>query len=91
MKQVIVIAFLLSIGELCVAQDTEFELHENGLIYSDTTVQHLKFIVDSLNLKFKVCDLNRTYLSKLQAKANYISLEKGRVKEAKKDIEANIS
>ena len=39
--------------------------------------------MDSLNLKFKVCDLNKVYQSKLQAKANFVSLEKGKIKEAK--------
>jgi len=90
MKQITTI-ILLFIGTACFSQDPEFGISSNGLIYSDTTVKQLKFIVDSLNLKFKVCELNKTYLSKFQAKAHFISLESGKIKDAKKDIEANIS
>lgn len=75
----------------CVAQTGEFGELNNGLIYPDTTMQQLKFIVDSLNLKFKICDLTRIYQSKPQAKANFISLIKDSVQAAKKDIEANIT
>ena len=89
MKQIATILFFL-FGFECFSQDTEFGKSDNGLIYTDSTVKQLKFIVDSLNLKFRVCELNRTYLSKLQAKAHFISLESGKVKDAKKDIEANI-
>ena len=39
----------------------EFELHQNGLIYSDTTIHQLKGIVDSLNLKHAVCEENPVY------------------------------
>ena len=90
MKQIATIILLL-FGTASFSQDTEFGKSNNGLIYSDTTVKQLKFIVDSLNLKFKVCELNKTYLSKFQAKAHFVSLEIGKIKNAKKDIEANIS
>jgi hypothetical protein len=90
MKQITTIILLL-FGTASFSQDTEFGKSNNGLIYSDTTVKQLKFIVDSLNLKFKVCELNKTYLSKFQAKAHFVSLESGKIKDAKKDIEANIS
>ena len=53
---------------------TEFGNSSNGLIYSDTTIKQLKFIVDSLNLKFKVCDLYKTYYSKLVTLHNYLTL-----------------
>lgn len=89
MKQLTIIIFLF-FGTTCFSQDTEFGKYNNGLIYSDTTIKQLKFIVDSLNLKFKVCDLSKVHLSKFQAKAHFISLERGNIAEAKKDIEANI-
>jgi hypothetical protein len=89
MKLIITAIFLL-FGASCISQHSEFEKSNNGLIYSDTTVKQLKFIVDSLNLKFLVCDLNKTYLSKFQTKAHYVYLESGNVKEAKKDIESNM-
>ncbi|MES2543611.1 MAG: hypothetical protein V4548_01905 [Bacteroidota bacterium] len=70
---------------------SEFKMYDNGLIYSEASVSKLKHIVDSLNLKFKVCDVNKVYLSKNQTKANYIQLDKGKILEAKKDMENNIS
>lgn len=84
-------AILLLCGTASFSQDTEFGKSNNGLIYSDTTVQQLKFIVDSLNLKFKVCELHKTYVSKFQSKAHYVSLKDGDVIGAKNDMEANIS
>lgn len=73
------------------AQNSEFKLHDNGLIYSDVAMGKLKHIADSLNLKFKVCDVNKKYYSNRQAIAHHISLEAKKVKEAKADIERNIS
>jgi len=90
-RYLIIVLLFSTFGTACFSQNTEFDKSNNGLIYSDTTIKQLKLIVDSLNLKFKVCDLNKVYQSKFQAKANFISLEKGKSKEAKKDIESNIS
>lgn len=73
------------------AQNSEFNLYDNGLIYSDAAMGKLKHIVDSLNLKFKVCDANKKYFSNRQAVAHHIALEGKKVKEAKADIEKNIS
>ncbi len=87
---IITIAFLL-FGKAIFAQNGEFGSNSNGLIYSDTTVKQLKFIVDSLNLKFRVCELNKIYQSKIQGKAHYVILEKGKIKEAKKDMQADMS
>jgi hypothetical protein len=91
MRYLTTVILFLVFGTTCTSQNTEFDNFNNGLIYPDTTIKQLKFIVDSLNLKFKVCDLNKVYQSKLQAKANFVSLEKGNIKGAKKDIESNIS
>ena len=91
MKQAFALFSFLLFSTYSFAQETEFGSSQNGLIYSDTTIHQLKYIVDSLHLKFKVCDLNRIYHSKLQAKAHFIHLKKGAVKEAKKDMEAGIS
>ncbi|PXY39094.1 hypothetical protein DMB65_19645 [Flavobacterium cheongpyeongense] len=73
------------------AQDNEFKVYDNGLIYSENAVVKLKHIVDSLNLKFKVCEFNKTFLSCAQTKANFVRLEKNDVLKAKKDLENNIS
>jgi hypothetical protein len=89
-KLVIYLALCFSSGAL-KAQSGEFTIHENGLIYSDTTMHQLAFIVDSLNLKFKMCELDKTYLSKQQGRAHYISLAEGDLKGAKKDLKNGLS
>lgn len=81
---------MLVIGQI-KAQNSEFKLQDNGLIYSDIAMGKLKHIVDSLNLKFKVCDVNKKYYSNRQALAHHISLDENEVKKAKTDIEMNIS
>lgn len=68
------------------AQSGEFALHTNGLIYSDTTMQQLHLIVDSLNLKFKACDLHKIYRSKAQARAHYIRISGDLSKQALTDL-----
>lgn len=73
------------------SQHAEFTYSSAGLIYPDSTIHQLKFIVDSLHLKFRVCELNKTYTSNLQGIAHFISIEKLKVAAAKKDIENNIS
>jgi hypothetical protein len=73
------------------SQNGEFEVYSNGLIYSEQSVSKLKHIVDSLNLKFKICEFNKVFKSVSQTKANYISLEKSKVIDAKKDMDNSIS
>ncbi len=51
----------------------------------------LENIVDSLNLKFKTCELHKTFYSRKQARGHYISLRSGDIKEAKKDLERQMS
>ncbi len=75
----------------CFGQSPEFTVHSNGLIYSDTTMRQLAFIVDSLNLKFKVCDPNQTYYSPYQATGHYITLREGDIQAAVEDIRKSIS
>ncbi|MWB96510.1 hypothetical protein GON26_19270 [Flavobacterium sp. GA093] len=89
MKKLFVLMIL--IGFNMNAQNTEFKVYDNGLIYSENSVTKLKHIVDSLNLKFKVCEFNKTFLSYPQSKANFIRLDKKDVLKAKKDLENNIS
>ena len=73
------------------SQQTEFPVYTNGLVYSDTTMKQLKFIVDSLNLKFKRCDLDRKYYTIKQGLANRINLYKTDSKPALADILNGIS
>lgn len=91
MKYLISLLLICLLCFRCSAQEGEFGKLTNGLIYPDTTIKQLKFIVDSLNLKFKVCDLTKVYQSKLQSKAHFISLDKGNIKAAKRDMDANMT
>jgi hypothetical protein len=88
MKKIFVFMILFCIN--LNAQNAEFKVYNNGLIYSENSVDKLKHIVDSLNLKFKVCEFNKTFLSCAQAKANFVDMNEGKVLEAKKDIENNM-
>jgi hypothetical protein len=64
--------FLLCLTSLwAYGQEGEFKIHNNGLIYDDVTMARLGAIVDSLNLKFRSCDLSKDgetafYFSNLQ-------------------------
>ena len=69
----------------------EFETHKNGLIYSEVTMNKLEKIVDSLNLKFKNCDLNKTFYSKEQTIGHIVKLDSGNIKQAKIDIDNHMS
>lgn len=71
-----------------VAQSEEFE-GENGLIYSDKAIKKLSHIVDSLNLKFKVCEA-KTFYSPLQGDASYINISGEKAAKAKADIDNGI-
>ncbi|MGL2967496.1 hypothetical protein [Flavobacterium sp. XGLA_31] len=85
---IIVLCFVTLLAK---GQSGEFKVHDNGLIYSESAVAKLKHIVDSLNLKFKVCNVNKQYYANKQTLGHYVSLEKSKVKEALKDIKENIS
>ncbi len=69
--RLLTISLALLVHTFSLAQ--EFELHENGLIYSDTTINQLKGIVDSLNLKHAVCEEDPKYFSKLQTTGYLVS------------------
>ncbi|HEY1195821.1 hypothetical protein [Flavobacterium sp.] len=84
-------SFLVLICLNMTAQNSEFKVYDNGLIYSENSVSKLKFIVDSLNLKFKVCEFNKTFRSYEQAKANFVEVQKSDALKAKKDLENGIS
>lgn len=84
--------FLLSLfmfGQ--VFSQTEFETYKNGLIYTESTMSKLGKIVDSLNLKYKTCDLNKTFYSKSQTIGHIITIDSSNCKEAQKDLDNNIS
>lgn len=84
-------AFMVLFCLNMTAQETEFKVYDNGLIYSEHSVSKLKHIVDSLNLKFKVCEFNKTFKAYEQAKVNFVEVEKSDALKAKKDLEKGIS
>jgi len=69
----------------------EFTQYKNGLIYSEGAMAKLGKVVDSLNLKYKTCDLSKVFYSQMQTKGYIIHLDSGNVAQAKKDIDQNIS
>lgn len=83
-------ALFLLFNFIGFCQNSEFKTYDNGLIYSETTMGKLKYIVDSLNLKFKVCDKDKTYRSEKTAIVNYLKLESDRAENLKKDIESGM-
>ena len=72
------------------AQHSEFPIHDNGLIYTESTMNQLAHIVDSLNLKYKNCSADPVYYSTPQTVGHFILLKGEHVKAAKEDIEAGI-
>ena len=72
------------------SQNEEFDVHPNGLIYSEHTMLQLGKIVDSLNLKYKKCEINKTYYSSKQTIGHAFSLDTGDIKAALVDIKQNM-
>lgn len=87
MKHIILIVFSAC---TLIVKAQEFPIYNNGLIYSEATMGKLKFIVDSLNLKFKRCDLSRKFYSIKQGKGHYMFIEGSLAKKALADIHKNI-
>src|SRR5262245_25854000 len=69
-------------------QGNEFEVYPNGLIYDEATMHRLGVIVDSLNVKFRSCDLAHPYHSLPQGFAYFIDVPS---MEARLQIEQGIS
>ncbi|MFA0963803.1 hypothetical protein AB9P05_18505 [Roseivirga sp. BDSF3-8] len=88
MRNLLLFTLLVTTAFQAIGQ--EFTTYDNGLIYSKRTMFELRGIVDSLNLTYKTCDLNRTYASVPQAQGFYISLTEGNMKEAFSDMKDHI-
>jgi len=83
------VLFLLCLTSLLAyGQEGEFKIHSNGLIYDDVTMARLGDIVDSLNLKFRSCDLSHPYYSFEQGMGTQVKVPN---KEARKLIEGGVS
>jgi hypothetical protein len=91
MKYCITLLALCIAPMVCSQSYGEFKVHENGLIYSPAAVGKLKHIVDSLNLKFKVCDFSKRFQSMPQAHGYYVTIEGTRCKEALADMKAGMA
>jgi hypothetical protein len=91
MKPLVLTVLVYFLHFLSYSQSSEFKTYPSGLMYSDTTMNQLSFIVDSLGVKFRTCELDRDYYSQLQAKGHYVRLSKGDVLQAKSDMESGIS
>ncbi len=90
MKNLYVSLLVLFFSQRLSAQN-EFKTYDNGLIYSKEIILKLSTIVDSLNLKHKVCDVNKVFYGKSQTIGHKIYLDTLNVLAAKKDLEAGIS
>lgn len=86
-----ILAFFMALPVAALAQSTEFGPSENGLIYTSKTIGQLKYIVDSLNLKFKVCNASPYYLAKPQTTGYFISMSGVQCNAARKDLQNGIS
>lgn len=61
-------------------QYSEFITYDNGLIYDTRTMNRLSVIVDSLNIRFRTCDLSHPYYSFPQGVGYYVELSKAQQK-----------
>lgn len=91
MKRTALFFATLFTGIGAIAQSSEFTTYSNGLIYSDGAMTKLSHVVDSLNLKFKSCDLNKKFYSKCQTIGDIIELEHADMKQVIADMEKQIS
>ncbi len=57
----------------------------NGLIYSPETMQQLGGIVDSLNVRFRTCDLSHPYHALVQGEATIASISSASARMAIRD------
>jgi len=53
---------MLIVSGYCYGQ-SEFQIYSSGLIYDQPTMTKLGHIVDSLNVRFRTCDLAHPYYS----------------------------
>jgi hypothetical protein len=87
MKKLHFIFIFFTVSGTLSAQYDEFKTCSNGLIYDEATMQHLGLIIDSLNLQFKSCELDRPYYSLPQGLAHYVKIPS---QQARKDMRAGL-
>lgn len=91
MKKLLLFVVTLILSFNVFGQENEFKVYKNGLIYSENAMSKLGHIVDSLNLKFKTCDLNKKFYATNQTIGYVVSLDTGNIKQAKQDVENQIN
>lgn len=74
---------------IVLAQQTEFTIHSNGLIYNEQTMNRLSHIVDSMHIRFRNCEPHE-YKSLAQGPATYFHLRTN-VSQAREAIDNNIT
>lgn len=90
MKKYLVLLLFVFTQQI-IAQDGEFKVFPNGFIYSEYAMSKLSKVSDSLNLKFRTCDFNKSFYSKTQTVGHFLNLSRGDIKEAVKDLNNQIS
>lgn len=87
-------------ASLCFGQNEEFPRYNNSLIYSPETMQGLSKIADSLNLKFRICEVEPVFYSSeyaigvsvyLDAEINSVTQPANLKNDVLNDIKNNIS
>lgn len=81
----------LLISLISFSQEREFPVYSNGLIYSEPTMRKLSLIVDSLNLKFKNCEMIEKFHSVQQTVGHLITMKKGNITAARNDMEKQLA
>ncbi len=84
MRASLIFLFLL-LKNFSFAQNGEFKTFENGLIYNPITMTKLSKIVDSLQLKYRFCEVGRTYRARYQAVGSFVRISNN-VDKAENDI-----
>jgi hypothetical protein len=88
MRKLILLSLAIVYALTLTGQNTEFTIHDNGLIYDEQTMARLGHIVDSLNVRFQTCE-PKDYQSLEQGFATVVLVEKD-VARAKKAINDGI-
>lgn len=89
MKTFMLLATLTFSVSIISAQEKEFTIHGNGLIYDASTMSRLSHIVDSMHVRFRGCE-PQNYTSLPQGQATHFYL-KGNIKQAREAMDKKIS
>ena len=90
MKNVLTLLLYFFCITAIFSQYDEFQIQKNGLIYNDKTMSKLEHIVDSLNLMYSSCELDKTYYAQNQTVAHKVNLKHADIGSVKKDMKNNM-